>query len=288
MKDWEKKIKSMHKSGGKLYEGGTYGVGSIELADDGNAAVYFLERSIAYHRKGMSYYQGTNVFDGKTELVVKPVSLWRDGENQHNDKPYNQYFIVSFKNLKTETHDYELVLRDGEGMIEILKVNFRSRKVSSLEVMTGSEYMDQKQDKSTAEKISLIKTRIYEVLHEDNPKGFNGIEKVFILDFEKNKLTSLDQFGDDWAPHFDNPENKLMIVDTHECLYGNAFLERVFLADPATQQVGYIMVDRTVRRYFTTFNCLIKSGNLLIKIDVGDVTYYQKSFKLSDLESFFS
>jgi hypothetical protein len=71
------------------------------------------------HGGGISYFQGTGVYDGETDLVVKPHQQWRSGSNYADDCPNAQYSVVDFRDLGERK--YELVLRniDGEERLEV-------------------------------------------------------------------------------------------------------------------------------------------------------------------------
>jgi len=77
---------------------------------------------------GISYFQGTGVYNGRVDLVVKPHCQWRSGTSYANDCPGNRYSVLSFRDL--EDGSYELVLRNKYGH-EVVRVNFDNGKVEN-------------------------------------------------------------------------------------------------------------------------------------------------------------
>jgi hypothetical protein len=76
---------------------------------------------------GISYFQGTGVYNGNVDLVVKPHRQWRSGSNYHDDCPGNCYQIRSFSDMSSGL--YELVLSNQYGE-EKFEVDFEKKKVS--------------------------------------------------------------------------------------------------------------------------------------------------------------
>ena len=75
---------------------------------------------------GISYFQGTGVYNGVVDLVVKPHVQWRSGTNYADDCPGNHYNIESFNDLTDGK--YELVLSNRYGKQKI-EINFKEKQV---------------------------------------------------------------------------------------------------------------------------------------------------------------
>lgn len=75
---------------------------------------------------GISYSQGTRVYNGSKDLVIKPHQQWRCGANRFNDRPENNYQLVSFIELDGGLYELTLSNRYGE---ERLVVDFEKGEV---------------------------------------------------------------------------------------------------------------------------------------------------------------
>ena len=148
----EKKIMEMHPQEGRLRDdGGSKSVGTIVLDDKKEVAAYLLEHGNwnpygGIRNSGITKWQGINIFDGENDIQVKPMAMWRDGENQYNDNPASHYSIEELK--KVYEGRYNLVLENGNGIVEIHQIDFSKKESKLLESLKGSEYLERKRDKS--------------------------------------------------------------------------------------------------------------------------------------------
>lgn len=251
-----KKILEWHPGGGDLYRGGTEGIDAIVADDEKEALAYSISNSqantmgnpmgLGSDKGGLTYRQGINVSDGVTDIVVKPFRIWRDGENQAKDKPENHFFIEEFK--KAGKGVFDLVLTNGTNDVHLIKVDLNGGKSEVVEKLKKSEYFERKEGKTTQEKYELITQKVYEILKQSNPRGYNGMD-VFVLDKIKRKISELspywpDEYHEAWEKKikdleevFDNPKEKLLILKTDECLYGSPERGKLFKADPSSAEV---------------------------------------------------
>jgi len=75
---------------------------------------------------GISYFQGTGVYNGTVDLTVKPHCQWRSGTNYADDCPSARYSVKSFRDL--DSGKYELVLVNCNGE-ERMEVDFKSKEL---------------------------------------------------------------------------------------------------------------------------------------------------------------
>ena len=127
----EKTILEMHPSEGKSRDdGGNFFVDEIVLCGE-EAAVYSLDSNNwnpygGSCNSGITKWQGINAYDGNTEIEVKPMAMWRDGENQYNDRPENNYYIQKFEKIRKGI--YELDLINGNGKKETYEIDFNKKE----------------------------------------------------------------------------------------------------------------------------------------------------------------
>jgi len=130
--DLEKKIMGIHPPEGKLRDdGGSTSVGTIVLDNEKKVAAYSLDSGNwnpygGVRNSGITKWQGINVYDGQSEIEVKPMAMWRDGENQYNDNPAKHYIIRKLE--KVDEDVYRLVLENFRGTVETYKINFKNKK----------------------------------------------------------------------------------------------------------------------------------------------------------------
>ena len=105
-------------------------VGTVVPSSGKTAIVYQTEGSNwnrgAPSSSGVSYFQGTRVYNGLVDLVVKSHQQWRSGSSAANDCPGNHYNIESFRDL--EGSRYELVL-SNRYCKEKLEIDFAKEEV---------------------------------------------------------------------------------------------------------------------------------------------------------------
>ena len=130
--DLVKKIRELHPSKGRLRDdGGSTSVGIIFPDKEGKAIAYSLGFGNwnpygGTRNSGITKWQGISVYDGQTEIEVKPMAMWRDGENQYNDNPANHYIIREFKEI--EDGKYELFLENFADRTERHSIDFKEKK----------------------------------------------------------------------------------------------------------------------------------------------------------------
>jgi len=129
----EKKIRKLHPARGKLRDdGGSFSVGTVVPDKEKRVIAYSLDSGNwnpygGIRNSGTTKWQGINVYDGQNEIEVKPMAMWRDGENQYNDNPANNYMIREFKEIRDGK--YELVLENFEGKTEKYSIDFKEGKL---------------------------------------------------------------------------------------------------------------------------------------------------------------
>jgi hypothetical protein len=99
-------------------------------SDKRTAIVYHPESNYRVGRSSpnseISWYQGTRVYNGEVDLIVKPSRLFRDGHNRGADAPERKYDIERFVDLGSSR--YELILANKSGK-ETFEVDFEKRDV---------------------------------------------------------------------------------------------------------------------------------------------------------------
>lgn len=131
----EKRIKELIK---KL-EGKTDEKSNLQLAglsDDGKAIAYPLEMSAPQINAGIEYSQGWNAYNGRKELEVVPVRVYRDGKYAQKDNFGNFY---SFVEMIATGKGYDLCLKDGEDFLKIFCIDFENRRITLEKIISRAE-----------------------------------------------------------------------------------------------------------------------------------------------------
>jgi len=76
---------------------------------------------------GISYFQGTGVYNGAKDMVVKSHQQWRSGTNYADDCPGNRYYLEQFEDL--DDGRYRLGLSNCHGK-ESLIVDFEKGTIT--------------------------------------------------------------------------------------------------------------------------------------------------------------
>jgi hypothetical protein len=80
------------------------------------------------HGGGVSKFEGTGVYNGEVDLIVKHYQQWRSGTNYADDRPGNRYYVDGLEEL--DNGKYRLNLSNCYGK-ESLIVSFEDKKVSN-------------------------------------------------------------------------------------------------------------------------------------------------------------
>jgi len=92
-------MEKKHEKGAGLSEGGTYSVFTVK---EGEGFIIFSVQAKDYNKggrrnSGITIWEGWYAFDGEKEIQLIPMTMWRDGENQRNDKPRNSWVVMEIK-----------------------------------------------------------------------------------------------------------------------------------------------------------------------------------------------
>lgn len=112
-KEIEKAIKEKYSNNHGLRDGGTRGV--REVIEGKNFIVFSVQHK-GYNRggvrnSGITIWEGWYAFNGMREITLFPMSMWRDGENYHNDRPWDRWI---FKGIKGHTVTFENWIENPE------------------------------------------------------------------------------------------------------------------------------------------------------------------------------
>lgn len=236
-----------HNRGESLYDGGYSRVENIKEGDG------FIVYDVVYkncnkggvRNSGITMWEGIFASDGAKEIEVKPLSLWRDGENADNDRPWLRFSVVEIRGT-------QLVLRnDHDDRIEICDLDFNEAKVSLVKQMTGYEWALESA-KSKKDFYGLVCRSAYDTLRNSNPRGSNSIKTFVIRDGESRGAGRTENWPKDKHVPISEIENdETVILIGTECLYGDPVRYRVFTGKLQDKKAREIMVSSEPRRTVT-------------------------------------
>jgi hypothetical protein len=239
------KVEKLVETGGDLEHGGqtSFKLHYPEEEDEKTSPIGVVEYSkkIAYTggagrgKGGISCYQGLEFFNGNKLIEIKPVNMWRDGEDAGKNEPENFWQVKEFVDNKDGSH--KLVIGNSTQDIEIYRL--KKDDVSLQKKMSEVEYKEKKEDKTPEEKFDLLKTKLREITLKSNPRGGGGTWDSFYLDTDTNTLKEFKdsfferrEFKSQLKELFQH--NYPLIFNVAESLKGKAVKFEVFVADPKT------------------------------------------------------
>jgi len=110
-----------HNIGKSLYDGGyKWVVTSVA----GEGFVVFSVQSKNCNRGGMrnsgiTIWEGWYASNGEKEVILLPIAMWRDGENQDNDRPWNKWSVKEVVGDKVVFRNHE-----DEPKVKTIRVKF--------------------------------------------------------------------------------------------------------------------------------------------------------------------
>lgn len=109
---------------GQLYD--LAGKNDIWDVKEGNGFIVFSlqNRSCSEHHgksSGIGIREAWIAFDGKKEIVLIPMAMWRDKYSAHNDKPENHWHIEKIE-------DDVVVFKNDKDNPETKKIKFNFKK----------------------------------------------------------------------------------------------------------------------------------------------------------------
>lgn len=217
-------VRKKYNKGESLSDGG---YGRVDKIKDGNEFIVFdVELKTCNHggerNSGITMWQGIFAHNGKCEIVIKPLALWRDGENQENDRPWLRWGIV-------EVREDEVVLTNlHDGGHEIIRLDFITSKAMIIGKMSKVEWLEKNVD-SPSKRYFLLGNKVLAALRSCNPKGLNDIE-AFVL--RHGEVFAVDRFSSrNSLSHKDLAADEKIIFFGKECLYGDVVRSWVFVSD---------------------------------------------------------
>ena len=237
-----------HNRGESLYDGGYSGVVNVKEGDG------FIIYDVVYkncnkggvRNSGITMWEGIFASDGMKEIEVKPLSLWRDGENADNDRPWLRFNVIEIKGK-------QLVLRNiYNDRTEVYNLDFNEAKISLVKEMTNYEWALETA-KSKKDFYGLVYRSAWCVLQESNPSGSNTVETYVIRGREYRGAGKTENWADETkrVPISEIDNNETIVLIGSECLYGNLVCYRVFTGKLQEKKAEEIMMSLEPRRTVT-------------------------------------
>lgn len=266
----EEKVHSIVDLRNNLYSGGSDSLSFVYLAgEDGKSAkvaIVIFQRSIAYHGAGISYYKRISFFNGKSLVEIKPLQLWRDGENALNDRPENNWYVDQFV---ARNNGYELVLMNGTDDVEIWFLE--GERVERREQLDRLTYMEQAKHKSATDLHEILRKKIYNSV--DNP--YHGVDWDFqYIDLGEQKISKAtwpNKFADEKEQAesrqaiekiYSEAERYLLLLVDSGSYYGEPTMCALFVASPKSMKFCCLMMnDAGVRKGDSAETTYRKTGS---------------------------
>ncbi|MBU1252034.1 MAG: hypothetical protein KJ905_03895 [Nanoarchaeota archaeon] len=236
-----------HNKGESLYDGG---YSRIENTKEGDGFVVY---DVVYkncnkggvRNSGITMWEGIFASDGMKEIEVKPLSLWRNGENANNDRPWLRFGVIEIKGK-------QLVLRNyHDGRIEVHDMDFNEAKAFLVKEMTGYEWALETA-KTKSDFYGLVCRSAYDVLRNSNPRGSNSIDTFVIRGGESRGAGKTENWPKDkYVPISEIENDETIVLIGTECLYGDPVRYRVFTGKLQEKRAKEIMVFPETRRTVT-------------------------------------
>jgi hypothetical protein len=297
-------LKEIHPGGGDLYIGGTESIDAIVSDDQYEAIAYSRHRSTAHRggpsTSGITYRQAVGVYNGKNDIEIKPMHIWRDGENPSNDHPESHY---SISELKEVDHKFQLTLENCAGEIEIYEIDFNNNESKLLKEINKEKYLESKEGKTNEEKIELIGEKIEQAMKKYNESG-TRIGSYQVINFLKKTVEDLDltpyyysepEEDKKWDDVFNNSKDKFLLIRVEPAYDRGTRSEdekqrtAIFLADPVSLEIKLLNIgtrERHVASYESkalSMKGYVKySGNrpdLRLSVDFKEEVDYEEEIK---------
>lgn len=232
-------VERKYKKGESLFDGGFTRVENIHEEEN------FIVYSVVYkncnkggtRNSGITVWEGIFASDGIEEIEIKPLSLWRDGENTDKDRVWLRFSIVKLSGT-------QLILRNFHDLsIEICELDFKKARASLVKKMTAYDW-EMQMAETKKDFYYLIRRSAYDVLRSSNPLGSNKVEAFVMRDDEAREI------GDTtyWQLSIDEIKNdETIILIGTECLYGDPVRYRVFRGKLREKAVQIMMSEEPLR-----------------------------------------
>jgi hypothetical protein len=203
------KVEFLWNNGNSLYNGGIQRIDKIVEAD--GFIAYQVEMKTSnrggQRNSGVTIWQGTRAFNGEIDLEIKPLALWRDGENQWNDHPESRFFIE-------EVRDNQVVLRCHNGDREIHLLNFAENNVRCIKRVSHVDWLTETA-KSRRDLVAVLKSCIHQILRRKNPHGSCSLELWGMKDDIVSFLTTESLYGNPYRyTLFEGKLGKKSVLET--------------------------------------------------------------------------